>query len=99
MTTIELTVERGTDDDWLELTVEVRGTVTREQKATLLDPAEGGEVEIDSVTCGGEDFELTPRELTKASELLVRQAREDALDSSYARADRELDERREARFW
>jgi hypothetical protein len=29
MTTIEMLLERGDDNDWRELTVEVRGTVSR----------------------------------------------------------------------
>jgi hypothetical protein len=97
VTTIDLHIERSNDstDDWRELTVEVRGTVSRYRPATRLDPAEGGEVEIESVTCDGKDFELNPRELTTASELLERQAREDTENARCRRWDWAREERLE----
>jgi hypothetical protein len=98
VTTTTIHIERGEDESWRELTVEVTGTVTPYRAATLLDPEEGGEVEIDSVTCDGKDFELTPSELTKASELLEQRARDDATEARYARADWEWDERLEKRY-
>ena len=93
MTSIIITVERGEDEDWRELDVEVTGTVTRYRPATRLDPEEGGEVEIASIMCEGEVFELTPKELTKANELLENQARSDAAEARYARAELERDSR------
>jgi alpha-ketoglutarate-dependent taurine dioxygenase len=97
LTTIELTIERGDDstNDWRELTVEVRGTVTRERPATRYDPAEGGEVEIDSVTCNGQDFELDADEEDKAMQLLERQAREDTEEARCRRWDWAREERLE----
>ena len=99
MTTITITVERGSGDDWRELDVEVRGVVMPYTPAQthgppdFWQPDEGGEVEIESVTCGAEEVELTPRELTEASELLERKAHEDAAESRAARTYREHDSR------
>lgn len=93
MTTIEMHIERGTDNDWRELTVEVRGTVSRYRPATRHSPAEGGEVEIDSVTCNGVDFELTREELDRAEGMLAMQAADDEAEARYARADWERDSR------
>jgi hypothetical protein len=98
LTTVELTIERGTDDDWRELTVEVRGTVTRERPATRYDPAEGGEAEIVSVTCDGKDFELEAGEEDKAMRLLERQAREDTEDARCRRWDWATEKRLEREF-
>jgi hypothetical protein len=98
MTTVELTIERGSDDAWRELGVEVRGTVTGPRRATLLDPPESSETEIVSVTCDGRDFELDADEEAKALEMLERQAREDAVDARATRADWERDCRRDERF-
>lgn len=90
MTTIQLTIERTdpTDpDETAELTVEVSGTVSRYRPETRLDPAEGGDAEIESITLNGSEFELTDSELDKAAEALTAQARnETEEDRDEARA-------------
>jgi hypothetical protein len=94
VTTISLTIERPgpTDpDESVELTVEVRGTVSRYRPATRFDPEEGGDVEIESVTLDGVNFELDAGEEAEAEEELARQAREDAEEAR----DRDADEWRD----
>lgn len=95
MTSIILTVERGDDDNWRELYVEVTGTVTRYRPATRLDSEEGGEVEDIEAYCASEAVELTQAEFERAEGMLEMQAADDAAEARYARAEWEHDARRE----
>lgn len=85
MATITMTIERGDEDDWRELTVEVSGTVIPYLPARtygppeLCPPAEGGEVEDIEVRCATEDVELTDDELARAIEALEELAEDDII--------------------
>lgn len=99
MTTITLTVERGSDNDWRELEVEVRGVVMPYTPARTHGPAdfwqpeEGGEVEIYSTINNGNHIDLDEQETARATRLLERQAHEDAAESRAERTYRERDSR------
>jgi hypothetical protein len=96
MTTTTIHIERGEDESWRELTVEITGTVTPYRAATLLDPEEGDEIEdIEARLLDGTDVELTAKERDKAEQALREQAAEDAAEARAARADWERESRYE----
>jgi hypothetical protein len=94
MTTATITIERGKDESWREITVEVTGTVTPYRPATMLDPEEGDELEdIEARLLDGSEVELTAKELDKAEQALRDQDRRDAREARAARADWEMESR------
>lgn len=70
--------------DQREYALEVTYSVSRYSPATYLQPEEGGEVEILSVTLDGEEFDLTAAEedalQTQAEEEAARHLAEEAAD-------------------
>jgi hypothetical protein len=70
------------DGSLVVVEVEVTGTVTG-HRATWRNPEPWCDVEIESVTLDGAEFELDAEEEARAEEELARQAREDADDYDY----------------
>lgn len=79
------------DDDEIEVTVAY--TCTPFVDATYWQPAEGGEVEIDSVTRDGAPFETTEAEDDKLVDEATQHATEDMADDAAAAAEYRAEQR------
>lgn len=94
--TITMLVERGEE----EIELEVTGTVSKFVRAIThlphdrCSPAEGGEVEIESITCNGEEWdgELTDKEQDKAEENLFEAQQDDDSEECIEDCDDDFEE-------
>ena len=92
MTTIVLSIEREDENGWREFDVKVTGTMLPYKEATQLDQEEGGYVEDIEATYNGETIQLTPKELTKAAELLEKMEHDDMVEYYASKGDYEFEE-------